>query len=278
MSGHGERSSEDTGKGGILMAKQALEKDNYTVKTLNLLAGPDITTTTGITVSGGMTGTAPVAPVRQHPRRASAIIIMSPQTPMLDGEWQIVSEWLSNGGKLFVLQDAMGSPTGLEDMLLANWGLRTRNDFVIDPDSSFPGRPGHPGGAAWPIQPHHQEYAGRARVLPGTRSIDATQTPPQGTTMTQLGQTTEQSWGETDFTTTVARPDAGKDAMGPLTVAQTAERDAPGGGKARLALFGNSLFATDGLHQYRRQHGLLPQYRQLADGGYAVDGHQGAPA
>jgi ABC-type uncharacterized transport system involved in gliding motility auxiliary subunit len=243
MSGHGERSSEDTGKGGILMAKQALEKDNYTVKTLNLLAGPDITTTTAITVSGGLTSTAPARRFGSIPADAAAIIIMSPQTPLLDGEWQIVSEWLNKGGKLFVLQDAMGSPTGLEDMLLANWGLRTRNDFAIDPLSSYLGDPATLWVQSGEFSPITRNMRA-APVMPGARSIDATQSPQQGTTMTALGQTTEGSWGETDFASSVARPDQGKDAIGPLTVAQTAERDAPGG-KARLALFGNSVFATD---------------------------------
>ena len=244
MSGHGERSSEDTSKGGILMAKQALEKDNYAVKTLNLLAGPDITTTNAITVSGGLTGTAPARQFGSIPADAAAIIIMSPKTPLMDGEWQIVSEWLNNGGKLFVLQDAMGSPTGLEDMLLANWGLRPRNDFAIDPLSSFLGDATTPVVQRGELSPITENLRA-APVMPSARSIDATQSPAQGTTLTALGQTSEQSWGETDFSSSVARPDQGKDAMGPLTIAQTAEREAPGG-KARLALFGNSLFATDG--------------------------------
>ena len=61
----------------------------------------------------------------------------------------------------------------------------------------------------------------RADILfPGARSLVEV-TPAQGTTITPLAQSSEQSWGETSLTTLNAgvRYDAGKDAPGPLDIA-----------------------------------------------------------
>ena len=147
LTGHGERSPDDTSGNGVAQVKTALEKDNYTVKTLNLVTGSAITNTVpltatsgitssaGVTVSGSLTGTKPLQ-FGSIPADASVIIINGPQVPLNDGEWQIVAKWLNEGGKVFLLQDALGGPTGLEPALLADWGLTVRNDLVIDPAGS----------------------------------------------------------------------------------------------------------------------------------------------
>jgi ABC-type uncharacterized transport system involved in gliding motility auxiliary subunit len=257
LTGHGERAIDDTSGQGLQTAQQALQKDNYIVKTLSLLTGPAITSTTnvtatsaltstqGVTVSGSAGTTAP-RQVGSMPADASVLVITAPQVPIGTGEWQVISQWLENGGKLFLMTDALDGPSGLEDALLANWGVSIRNDLVIDPAASLMGDAATLVVRRGSFSPITKDL--KADILfPGARSVVEPQTPPQGETVTPLAQSSEQSWGETSLTTLNAgvRYDAGKDAPGPLDIAISVEKDAPNGAKARLIVSGNARFAID---------------------------------
>lgn len=243
LAGHGEYSPDDSSQSGMLMAKQALQRENYIVHSLNLLVGaaPAVTTTTSITV--------PVAgSARQFgaiPTDADALIIAAPQSPIGDGEWQVISQWLSNGGKLFLLMDGLGNDSGLEDMLLANWGLAVRDDLVIDPFGSVIGDVSTLVIQSGDFSPITKNLRAPT-ILPGARSIQIVTQPGPDTTLTVLASSSPQSWGETDLAnlTSGVRMDAGVDAVGPLPVAVSMERVAPNG-RARLIVYGNARFATD---------------------------------
>jgi ABC-type uncharacterized transport system involved in gliding motility auxiliary subunit len=254
LAGHGERSPDDSGQEGILLAKQALEKDNYTVKSLNLAVAPSaaVTTTTSVTSTAAVTVTVPTTGtqlVRQFspiPSDAAALVIAAPTTAIPDGEWQILSKWLTDGGKLFILQDPLDSPTGMEDALLANWGMLVDNDLVIDVQDSLQSDPSALAIQRGTYSPITKDVRSQI-LLPGARSVEVPQSPAQGTTYTPLALTSSQSWGETDLAglSRGVKYDAGKDILGPLAVAVSVERDAAGGAKARLIVFGNSLFMSD---------------------------------
>jgi len=248
LTGHGEYSPDDTSQAGILLAKQALERDNYIVKSLNLTTGvtSTITATTGITVSGSLTGTTATRQFGRIPADAAALIVVSPQTPIPDGEWQVISQWVNNGGKLFLLQDALEGPSGLDDMLLVNWGIRVRNDLAIDPAGSALGDPATLVIQRGGFSPITKDMRSQI-ILPGARSVEVPKDTTQGTTFTPVAQTSDQSWGETDLANLNAgvRYDPTKDTRGPLNIGITVERDAPGGAKARLAIYGNARFVTD---------------------------------
>ena len=243
LTGHGEYSPDDSSQNGLLIAKQALGRENYSVKTLNLIVGAasTVTTTTGITL--------PVAGSAQQyagiPADADAIIIAAPQSPIAGGEWQIISQWLNNGGKLFLLMDGLGSESGLEDMLLANWGLAVRDDLVIDPYGSIMGDVSTLVIQSGDFSPITQNLRAQA-ILPGARSLQIVTEPGEETKLTVLAATSDQSWGETDLAnlTSGVRLNAGVDAAGPLPVAVSVERTIADG-TARLIVYGNARFATD---------------------------------
>lgn len=246
LTGHGERSFEDTTQQGILLAKQALERDNYVVRTLNLLTGATsgMTATTGITVPGSVSGSGGLQQFASIPADAAAIIVFAPKAPIVEGEWQILSSWLNQGGKLFLLMDALDPPSGLEDVLLTNWGLRVRNDLVIDPVGAALGDAATLVINRGSFSPITKDLRAEM-ILPGARSIELPKETTLETTIVPLAQTSDASWGETDIANlNRVRADQGQDAIGSLIVAVTAERDA-GGSKARLALYGNARFATD---------------------------------
>jgi ABC-type uncharacterized transport system involved in gliding motility auxiliary subunit len=80
-------------------------------------------------------------------------------------------------------------------------------------------------------------------ILPQARSLTVL-VPADGVTATSLIQTSEQSWGETNFESLSGQIqlDEGADQPGPLTLAAAAANSATNG---RVVVFGNSLFATD---------------------------------
>ena len=87
--------------------------------------------------------------------------------------------------------------------------------------------------------------------MPQARSLTASQTPPQGVTLTGLMQTAQPSqqsvsWGEKDFSS-LQNPngptfDQTTDIAGPLTLAVSGESTKV---KGRVVVFGNSQFAND---------------------------------
>jgi ABC-type uncharacterized transport system involved in gliding motility auxiliary subunit len=57
--------------------------------------------------------------------------------------------------------------------------------------------------------------------------------------------TNEQSWGETDLKSNEAGFDEKADVKGPVTIAVVASKDEPDNKKSRLAVFGDSDFASN---------------------------------
>ncbi len=246
LQGHGELTPEDTSQQGFSLAKQAMERDNYTVKLLNLSIGPTatVTTTLGLSVPPFLTPTA--GTYRSIPADAAAIVIAGPQTPIAEAEWKILSEWLDNGGKLFVLLDALDPSTGLEDALEETWGVRVNDDLVIDLAGAYLGDPGTLVISRGSFSPITKDLRTQI-VLPGARSIKLVENPPAGVVHTTLAETSEQSWGETDLAN-LARGisfDPNTDSRGPCVLGVSAEKDTAGGAKARLVVYGNARVATD---------------------------------
>jgi ABC-type uncharacterized transport system involved in gliding motility auxiliary subunit len=82
--------------------------------------------------------------------------------------------------------------------------------------------------------------------MPQARSLAIAKTPPQDVTATALILTSQQSWGETNLASLQSTQqiafDPTTDIAGPLTLGASAENFTT---KARVVVFGNSIFATD---------------------------------
>ena len=107
ITGHKERDIADSATTGLSTLKQWLEKDNYTVTSLNTL----ITTTL--------------------PASTTAIVLASPQITLTAGESAALSDYLDQGGRLLVMSDP-AQPAPLAD-LMAKWGVTFDNDEAYDP-------------------------------------------------------------------------------------------------------------------------------------------------
>lgn len=71
------------------------------------------------------------------PTDCNLLIIAGPQRPFPNSELQKIQEYLSRGGKMFVLLNyaSYQDPTGLED-ILRQWGVDIGNDIVQDPQNT----------------------------------------------------------------------------------------------------------------------------------------------
>lgn len=223
LTGHGEPDISAGGEISFSLARGTLESKNYTVGTLNLLAENEI------------------------PEDAQAIVIAGPTKPLAYIEITHLKKFVDNGGGLVVMENPLPltdfgeDPDPLADYLGAAWGIILNNDIVIDLTNT--GQELNATSATY--NPSHliTQNMTLVAILPQARSITIGQSP-EGTTVTTLIHTSEQSWGETDFETlsTEAGFDQGADLLGPLNLAAAGENPVTNG---RVVVFGNSLFASD---------------------------------
>lgn len=228
LTGHGERDINSSGTTGMSRARETLENKNYTVKTLNLLAENRI------------------------PDDAKVVIVAGPMQPLTTAEVGLLNKYAQQGGALIVMEDPLpftdfGEATDpLAASLERVWGIRLRNDFVVDTASTTIQNaiganysPSHPVTNAMNF----------VTIFPLARSIEVSTQLSDGRSLTSLVETSPDSeaWGETDFSvleqsSASVALDPETDTPGPLTLVASSEDLTT---KGRVIVFGNSVFATD---------------------------------
>ena len=116
LQGHGEPALADSGDTGYLKFAAVLAQNYVQVEPLALLGDSSI------------------------PDDCNLLIIAGPRTMLSNPELQKIEQYLSQGGRLFVLLDyaSRQHPTGLED-ILRHWGVNVGNDVVQDPQRTISG-------------------------------------------------------------------------------------------------------------------------------------------
>lgn len=221
--GHRERDPRSFQPAGYGVIGQRIQRDNYQIELLNL-----------VTITDAI------------PSQAAVIVVASPLVPFAPEEVARLDQWLQDGGSLMVLADP---PTtidadpmaGFAD-LLARWGLRLRNDVVLDPSSSFFGDARVPLISRFTFSTITKDLGGLSTFFPVARSIEMITPAPEGITLTPLVETTTTAWGESNLASQQARFDEGEDTRGPLLLATSAQGGAQGG---RLVLYGDSDFVSN---------------------------------
>jgi ABC-type uncharacterized transport system involved in gliding motility auxiliary subunit len=223
LTGHGERDSGGYDEAGYSEVRDYLEKDNYIVRTVNL----------------AISNTVPVD--------ASVLIVAAPRTTLLDQESAAIGTYLESGGRALVMQEPGDEPV-LSDVL-AEWGVGYGDDVIIDPERALLG--------ANPFAPVVDtfSYSEITRNLPGVvistaRSVTSTVEQPDGVSMVALVESSDGSWGETDFealSRQEAGYDEGVDSPGPLTMIMSVEKYGEGDDSigTRLVVCGDSDFAAN---------------------------------
>ena len=191
LEGHGEKALDNNQGLGISAAKVALERDGYQVEKLLLLQTAKI------------------------PDDANLLVIAGPEKPVVDKEIDIIENYLNRGGSVMILVDPL-SNFDMETLLL-KWGVQLKDDIVIDPMSRLYGGDFQaPIVSQYTVHDITRDFA-LATLFPLVRSVHAME--KDGIVSTQLLQTGENSWGETDFDSPQVKFDKAIDEQGPIPVA-----------------------------------------------------------
>ena len=231
LTGHGERdiTSFDR-RTGFSGAAQLIERDNTLVKPLLL------------------------STEKQIPADCAALIVAGASQEMSKAEIDLIATWLRRSGRLLVLADA-GQTSGLEKTL-QEWGVRLRNDVVIDPDRTMTGREVF-------VSAYNKNHPITAKLgttaaifhMPRSVEADATQTKTSAADrpqVTPLAFSSKNSWAEAQPDQVPAKYDAGTDDLkGPVSMAAAVEKGDTAGlldmqiRPARMVVFGDSGFVSN---------------------------------
>jgi ABC-type uncharacterized transport system involved in gliding motility auxiliary subunit len=248
LEGHGEPSidelQEPRGYGQI---KTALDNESYEVKKLVLSEGAAV------------------------PDDASLLIVAGAERSLLSHETQAIDAYLKKGGHALFLLNPRATPELVT--YLQEWGVKVGNDVIVDEQlqllrgRTFSLTPFVTSYGAHPITEELSRRGAAALTTYGiSRSVEPQPNGKKGVTPVSLARTGPNSWAETDlegvFQKQTARLDE-QDRKGPVSLAVAvtanlkdmgAERD----GTARLAVFGNAVFANNQfLGQYFNRDLLL---------------------
>ena len=257
VQGHGERDPNSSERDGYGSIREALRLDNFGVETVVL------------------------AQTGEVPQDANALVIAGPTTDFLPGETDLLGSYLEQGGKVLLMLDPPAlegeSPKENLEGLAENWGIEIGNNIVVDAsgmgqllgtDATVP------IASSYPPHPITENF-NLITAFPLARSIRPIAGGVENRTPEILIETGANSWSEMDFSELATgevrlNEDAG-DIAGPipiaLSVSQTIESERAGTTdaenetgsdnvernstsdtplEARLVLFGDSDFATNG--------------------------------
>lgn len=240
--GHGEISLDERGQGGLGEAVRILGDDNFELEEWASLGASEV------------------------PPGTDLVVVAGPTSSFLAPELEIFGDYLEAGGRMLLLLDpALGggggelsqtAPLGLADWL-TGYGIELGDNVVVDPANPLPFYGAgtqyadrYPG--EHPIT-RSVRQAGVPVLMSLARSVGLGEVPAD-LEATLLLETSPQGWGETD---PAELERDGADLAGPVPLAVVVagrggdEADAvePEAGPAalRLAVFGDSTFATDQL-------------------------------
>jgi ABC-type uncharacterized transport system involved in gliding motility auxiliary subunit len=224
LTGHGEKDTESGGDKSYTQIKSQLEKENYDVKTLNLIVKPEM------------------------PKDAAILVIASPKARILDKEKEIILKYLDENGKVLLLLDPKSEANneiGLAD-ILEKWGIEMNTNLVIDPTKYFLEDVGTIVIDKWILHKITENLPGV--FFPGVMKVAPKKDLPKDITIQSLAKTSNNSWLEANFANRQVKFDSGQDEKGPVSVAVVAEKETKDDAKkagTRLAIFGDSDFAVD---------------------------------
>ena len=106
LTGHGERSIEDSQREHLLTARRALDNEGYSVAALNLLNQAEV------------------------PKDAAVVVIAGPQQPLFSQEIKALQAYVEQGGRLLVMLEPFRD-AGLKEFL-GRYGLGLNDGIVLD--------------------------------------------------------------------------------------------------------------------------------------------------
>ena len=221
VEGHGEKSITATDGKGYSAVAVELGKENYQVKSINLVTSNDV------------------------PADCSALVDVGPAKSFFPQEAQMVEKYLDGGGKAMLLLDPGTDPK--LDAVLQPWNIKLGDNYVID--VSGVGRllgagPGIPLVVDYGASPIVRNFKGTMTFFPLARTVSIADTSKTEPVSVQLLMTSAASFTVPNLGNGTVKYDPATDQRGPLSLGVAAERKL-GSTDARLVVIGNSEFATN---------------------------------
>lgn len=221
--GHGERDLGDLGGGGLSRWKDLLERDGYTIATLDLLADPE--------VDGS----------------CAVVLVPAPAGGLSATTEDALARWVDRDGRLLLLTDPVtGAP--VLDGLLAELGIRLEAGIVLEGDGAnvVGGDVSAPVVSRYPsANPVTRELAPTFFPVVQGMTLDEAG-DARGRTTTPLATTSETSYLERDAS--APEFDPADDLPGPVVVAAATDRsrvEGPDVRRTRAVVVGDVDFATN---------------------------------
>jgi ABC-type uncharacterized transport system involved in gliding motility auxiliary subunit len=200
---------------GMAKARHALETVNYKVEKLLLLQRANGLADCGV------------------------LVVAGPKIALLPMEMEAVRAYLANGGHAFFMLDPFVR-TGLEPVL-REYGIVVDDDIVIDEASHFWADVSSPA-----VSDYNRHQITRDLPLtffPGARSLSPTPQRVPGTSVVPLVNSSRNSWGQASQERVGFVK--GRDLAGPQTLMVVALRRGDDSPRSRIAVVGDSDFATN---------------------------------
>jgi ABC-type uncharacterized transport system involved in gliding motility auxiliary subunit len=269
VEGHGEKSIDQSSGGGLSLVKSALEDSNYEVAKFHPLQS----------MKEGKI---------ELPQDAAALILAGPERDYLPVEIDALRGYLKTGGKaVFLLDPDTQASTPNLLALVREWGVEVGDNVVIDASGVgqlFGFGPEVPLATSYGLHSITDKFGNLATVYPFVRSVAAAASSPGGVTVTNLLNSSEASWAETnldELRTGRVRPDA-TDKRGPLSMGValtiTAEKATPAGGNGPSEA-GETKEGDQAAEQEKKEEEKKPQGRAVVvgDSDFVVNTLLGAP-
>jgi ABC-type uncharacterized transport system involved in gliding motility auxiliary subunit len=255
VTGSGEASIDDaSGRSGYGAAKDALEKNNYKVRAVNLLT------------SGAQASTAGAAPTPGKiavPSDCTLLVVAGPQHDYVQPETDAIKSFVESGGKALILLDpplatgknTIDDNTSLE-AVLAGWGITVDKDLALDVSGIgqiFGLSEAVPLVAAYDPHPITDPLKDTATAFPLSRTLDVKNTDK--TTVQKLFETTENSFATTNLSSGEVRIDPKKDKKGPLLLAAAGTYN--GSPQGRFVVVGSSQWLGNNFIRFNGNRDLF---------------------
>ena len=247
LEGHGERSLDDTDRGGLTLTKEVLQKQGYDIGTVTLLQESAV------------------------PENTDVLIIAGPRRAVTKEEKERIQAYVVKGGHLLVLVDP-DTQSNLDD-LLKGWGLELGPGVLVDLQDRL-AQGDLTALLVRTFTDHEITHELTAAVLfPLARHLTFQEESGKDWDYVPLARTSPRSWAETDMKGRVVSYTEKEDVQGPLALAAAlTPKQAPEEGKPRPAIVvvGNSAFASNGFINFvgnsdffQRTVGWLSEERDL---------------
>lgn len=211
LKGHGELAVDETETGGLSVAKQQVEKQNYATAELVLTQVPSV------------------------PQDATMVVIAGPSSEPLDSELELLRTYVNKGGKLLVLLNPFKTPKLTE--FLKDYGFEFAEDIVVDRLSRVFG-----GDYLMPVITSYVKFPitknfKLASFFPETRSVRVAKETKPEVSAKELALTSPVSWtiSRSQLQSGDANFDEKQGIRGPVSVmaVSTYTTTAPGGATAK---------------------------------------------